>query len=356
MEAITVEPHKKNSVKLSDIPVPTPKEGEALLKVLSVGIDGTDKDINEGRYGEPPSGSPYLIIGHEAVARVQKVSGQVDNISEGDLVVPTVRRPCVEHCRNCQVGESDMCLTGHYAEHGILKLHGFASEYAVTDANFLVKIPEELRDVAVLLEPLSVVEKAVEQAYKVQESRVEEWEPRKVLVLGAGSLGLLATVLLRSKGLEVHTTGTHGSESLKAKLAARVGGKYVNVKETSLNTLKESFDLIIEATGNVESALDAFNLLDLNSLMCIFGIYPGENVSVNFGETLTKMVLGNRLAYGSVSSNKSHFNQGIADINNIQHRFGDILGKLITQKLAPTDYPKIFQPAGENIKTEIRFG
>ena len=353
MKAIIAEPPKRNSVELVEIPKPLPEKGQILLKTLCVGIDGTDREINEGIYGTPPSGSHYLVLGHEAVTRVQEIGGQVESFSEGDLVVPTVRRPCKENCLNCRIGETDMCLTGNYFEHGIYKLHGFASEYAVSDAKFLIKIPTELEDIVVLLEPLSIAEKAVTQSFKIQERMA--WEPKKAFVVGAGPLGLLATMILRLRGLKVYAAATREKESLKAKIVRSVGGTYINVRETPIETLEEKFDIVIEATGRVEAALEALNLLGPNSVMCFLGVYREKKACKEFGKVLTTMVLGNRLMFGSVSSNKSHFEMGIKDMFEIKRRYRNELNKLITKKLYPADFKPAFKSEREDIKTIIYF-
>ena len=353
MKAIIAEPPKRNSVKLAEIPKPLLGMGQVLLKTLCVGIDGTDREINEGIYGTPPSGSRYLVLGHEAVARVQKIGDQVESFSEGDMVVPTVRRPCNENCLNCRTGETDMCLTGNYFEHGIYKLHGFASEYAVSDAKFLTKIPTELEDLAVLLEPLSIVEKAVSQSFKIQERMV--WKPKKAFVVGAGPLGLLATMILRLRGLKVYAAATREKESLKAKVVSSVGGAYINVRETPIETLEGKFDIVIEATGRVEAALEALNLLGPNSVMCFLGVYREKKACEEFGKVLTTVVLGNRLMFGSVSSNRSHFEMGIKDMFEIKRRYGNELNRLITKKLYLKDFRQAFKSGREDIKTIICF-
>ena len=353
MKAIIAEPPKRNSVRLLQIPKPLPRKGQVLLRALCVGIDGTDREIDEGIYGTPPSGSHYIVLGHEALTKIEEIGDQVEGFSEDDVVVPTVRRPCEENCLNCQSGESDMCLTGNYFEHGIYRLHGFASEYAMSDANFLIKVPEGLEDVAVLLEPLSIVEKAVTQSFKIQERMA--WDPKNAFVVGAGPLGLLATMILRLKGLKVYAAATRGKESLKAKIVRRVGGTYVNVRETPIDTLQEKFDIVIEATGRVEAALEALNLLGPNSVMCFLGVYREKKACEEFGKVLTTVVLGNRLMFGSVSSNRRHFKMGIEDIFEIKRRYGNVLNKLITKKLYLKDFKQAFKSEREDIKTIICF-
>ena len=170
-----------------------------------------------------------------------------------------------------------MCLTENYFENGIYQLHGFASEYALSNADFLVKIPTAFEAVAVLLEPLNIAEKAVAQSFKIQQ-RVE-WQPKKAFIVGAGPLGLLATMLFRLKGFQVCAVATRVKESLKAKFVHSVGGSYINVRETSIGNLKETFNIVIEATGRVKPVLEAWGLLGLNGVMCFLGVYPEKNLS-----------------------------------------------------------------------------
>ena len=353
MKAIVAEPPEKKTVKLIDISKPVPRKGQVLLKTLCVGIDGTDREINEGLYGTPPSNSQYLILGHEAVTTIQTIDNQVYGFSEGDLVVPTVRRPCLENCLNCRGGEVDMCLTGNYFEHGIYRLHGFAAEYSVTDPNFLVKIPQELENVAVLLEPLSIAEKGIAQIFNIQKRMA--WEPKRAFIAGAGTLGLLAAMVLRLRGFEVYVAATRTKESLKAKIVDSVGGNYVNVRDTPIRTLQSEFDVIIEATGSVEVALEALSLLGPNGVFCLLGIYREKRACEEFGNVLTNMVLGNRLVFGSVNSNTTHFQLGVQDLKEIKRRYGNVLERMITEKLHPSGFEQAFNSEKEGIKTVIYF-
>jgi len=340
-------------VRLADVPTPVPDTGQVLLRTLCVGVDGTDREINEGVYGEPPEGSDFLVLGHEAVARVEKLGERVQRVEEGNLVVPMVRRPCWQNCLNCRAGKVDMCLTGDYIEHGILRLHGFASDYAVSDANFLVTVPDELKDVVVLLEPLSVAEKAIQQIFLVQQRM--NWSPKRAFVLGAGSLGLLVTMLLRLRGLEVICSATRSKESLKASIVKAVGATYVNATESSISSFRGGFDLVVEATGNVTVAIDSMHLLGSNGVLCFLGVYREKRACEDFGNVLTNMVLGNRLMLGSVSSSRTHFEAGIRDMLAIRHRYGNVLEKLLTSKLQLRDYNKAFSLSKEEIKAVIYF-
>jgi threonine dehydrogenase-like Zn-dependent dehydrogenase len=333
------------------VPKPSFGDEEVLLRVASVGLDGTDREINGGLYGVPPEGSDYLILGHEALASVEELGAGVSGFSTGELVVPTVRRP--DDCMNCNEGESDMCLTGNYKEHGIKELHGFAAEYAKTEAAFLVKVPDELADVGVLLEPVSIVEKAYYQTRKIQERVV--WEPRTALVLGAGSLGLLATLLLRLEGLAVLTVATQPQESLKAHLVEQTGAQYVNAKETPVTSLGANFDFIFEATGSPQVAMDALELLRPNGVACFLGIYRDRVVCQDFGKIATSIVLGNRLCFGSVNANRSYFERGLVHLAEMKARYRDVLRKLFTSTLRPEEYRTAFEPSRDEIKTVIEF-
>ena len=353
MKAITATPGSKNSVRLSEVDTPKPKSSEVLLRVLRLGIDGTDRDINAGFYGAPPEGSDFLVVGHEALCQIESMGSGVTGFSQGDLVVPTVRRSCPENCVNCRNGESDMCLTGHYFEHGIYKLHGFASEWAVTDANYLVKIPRELSDVAVLLEPMSIVEKALHQVYTIQGRMV--WEPKVALVLGAGPIGQLGTLLLRLKGLEVFTMARRPADDSKARLVEASGAKYVNATETSLENLGKSFDIIIEGTGSSSVAIDAVRHLATNGVLCYLGVYGPGQLSLEAGSLLREMVLRNKLMFGSVNANRRYFEMGLKDFQEIKRKFGNLLSRFFTAVLRPEDFGKAFQPGADDIKTVIDF-
>lgn len=275
----------------------------------------------------------------------------VEGVSKGTYVVPTVRRP--DNCPNCLAGESDMCLTGGYGEHGIHGLHGFASETAISDSRFLVKVPRGLEEIAVLLEPLSIGEKAVSQIFRIQRRMV--WEPKEAFVVGAGPLGLLTSMILRIRGLDVSVAATRSQESLKAEIVREIGGSYLSVRESPINELGKTFDMVIEATGGTEPAIDATRLLRRNGVMCFLGNYRRRGVYENFQELLYGMVLGNRLLFGSVNSNREHFEMGIRDMKRIHREFSGILNRLITKALPLADFKEAFNPSHEDIKTVIRF-
>jgi threonine dehydrogenase-like Zn-dependent dehydrogenase len=247
---------------------------------------------------------------------------------------------------NCLNGESDMCLTGNYREHGIKRLHGFGSEFAVSDVDFLVRVPSKLADVAVLLEPMSVAEKGVYQAFKIQERML--WKPKRVLILGAGPVGLLTTYLLRLKGLEVVVTATRAKDSAKARLAQRAGAVYVNTTEQPLQSLGK-FDLIMEETGSATS------MLNTNGIMCFLGIYAPTTAPEDIGEFYKDVVLGNKTFFGSVNANINYFRMGLKDFADIETRFDGILRDTISARISPEEFQKAYAQNKDNIKTVISF-
>ena len=256
---------------------------------------------------------------------------------------------------NCSNRESDMCTTGHYKEHGIKQLNGYASEYALSDASFVVKLPESLSQTGVLLEPLTIVEKGVLQAFRIQHSRMK-WAPRKALVLGAGPVGILATAILRLRGLDVDAVATRSRESLKARIIETTGAKYINTKETPFGSMTMDYDMVFEITGNPSVAAGAQRLLDVNGILCYLGIYREEQETENVGQQLTEMVLGNKALFGSVNANKSYFVSGVADLANISGRWPGLLEKMITKISGPEDFRQAYAKEDqEGIKSIIEF-
>src|SRR5881392_4200815 len=254
MKAISVFPGKPESVHLTDLPKPAvdqvPSGRGVLVKVLRVGVDGTDKEINAAEYGAAPSGYDFLVLGHESFGRVEAVGSNVSELRPGDYVVATVRRPGTSIYD--RIGTNDMTTDDVYYERGINLRHGYLSEFYVDDAEFIVKIPRGLKDVGVLLEPMSVVQKGITQAYEIQR-RLRVWRPKRAAVMGAGTIGLLATLVLRLRGLEVVTFGKTPKPYLNSELAESLGATYVTSDELpvaeSPKRYEGGFDIIFEATG-----------------------------------------------------------------------------------------------------------
>src|SRR5438093_2804376 len=224
MKAISVFPGKPNSVHVADLPKPSldqvPNGRGVLVKVLRVGVDGTDKEINAAEYGQAPEGYDFLVIGHEGFGQVEAVGPNVTEVKPGDYVVATVRRPGSSIYD--LIGTNDMTTDDTYFERGINLRHGYMSQYYVDDAEFIVKIPQGLKEVGVLLEPTTVVEKGIAQAYEIQR-RLRVWKPKRAAVMGAGTIGLLATLALRLRGLDVIVFGRTPRPYLNSDLIEALG-------------------------------------------------------------------------------------------------------------------------------------
>src|SRR6266568_3491776 len=226
MKAISVFPGKPNSVHVADLPKPSldqvPDGRGVLVKVLRVGVDGTDKEINAAEYGAAPPGYDFLVIGHEGFGQVEAVGSNVTEVKLGDYVVATVRRPGKSIYD--LIGTNDMTTDDVYFERGINLRHGYLTEYYVDDAEFIVKVPQGLKRVGVLLEPFTVVEKGIHQAYEIQR-RLKVWRPRRAAVMGAGTIGLLATLALRLRGIDVTTFARNAKPNLNAELLEQRAGR-----------------------------------------------------------------------------------------------------------------------------------
>jgi threonine dehydrogenase-like Zn-dependent dehydrogenase len=355
MRAAVVTPGKARSARVVDIEMPRPNAGEALIKVLEVGVDGTDIEINSGLYGKAPIGSDYLIMGHESIGVVHEPAGE---LLRGDIVVATVRRPCPENCLNCRNNEVDMCITGHYLERGITGRHGFMRDYYAETPDYLVKLPNELTDVGVLLEPLSIVEKGIQQSYKIQERMV--WEPEKALVLGAGSLGIFASMLLRSKGLEVTTYDVVSVESAKAGIIRDIGASYVDGRDMPLDAVAKdmgNIDFILEATGNSTVAFKAMKIIGTNGVMCLTGVTGGSGKLEVCADCLNmQLVLGNKLVFGTVNSGMKHFKKGVDDMQFFNRLWPGVLGRMITRRVPLELLSSALEHRSGDIKAVIDVG
>src|SRR5918993_5787987 len=250
--AIAIHPGQANSLHLTEIPRDEPGPGEVLVRVRQVGICGTDRELIHGSFGTAPAGAASLVLGHEMLGKVEAVGPGVDDFAPGQLVTATVRRP--DGCPACAAGQPDMCQWLDYTERGIAGLHGFMTESVVGGVRWVVGVPHDLAHVGVLLEPLAVVEKALRQANLIQR-RIYSWAPKTALILGAGPIGLLGTLLLRSRDMEVVTMARRPGRHLTSEIVEAAGARYAAMNETSIRELAAglpSLDLIFEATGSAE--------------------------------------------------------------------------------------------------------
>ncbi|MEO6797308.1 MAG: glucose 1-dehydrogenase [Candidatus Dormibacter sp.] len=351
MRAIAVTPRKAGSARQVELPRPEASQGLALMHVLEVGIDGTDTEINLGEYGDAPPNADVLVIGHEALSLVERVGDGVTGFQPGDLVVSTVRRP--DGCPNCRAGESDMCLTGGYTERGIKGAHGYMADYYSEKPEFMVKIPAALRAFAVLLEPLSIVEKATTQAWEAQKRLL--WQPKRAVVLGAGPIGILATILLRLRDLEVHVYAKTAGDSLQARVAQSLGAVYESAEQHPIAGLRHELgqiDFILEATGNSAVAFQAMGVIGTNGVLCLTGVSGGNRtIEIPSDAINLQMVLGNRLVFGSVNANRRYFEMGVGHLQQAEQRWPGIFERLLTRRVPFADFKAALDRRPEDIKT-----
>ncbi len=349
MKAISVFPGKPNSVHMAEVPKPAldevPNGRGVLVKVLRVGVDGTDKEINAAEYGEAPPGFDFLVVGHEGFGRVESVGANVSEFKIGDYVVATVRRPGKSIYD--LIGTSDMTTDNTYYERGINLRHGYLTEYYVDDAEFIVKIPKDLKNVGVLLEPLTVAEKGIYQAYEIQR-RLKVWRPRKAAVMGAGTIGLLATLVLRLRGLEVTTFSRTPRPYKNADLIEELGARYVATPEVSiLEGAKKYglFDLIFEATGNSGVVFASMQALGKNGVLVLASVTGGDKmIQVPADRINLEFVLGNKVMVGTVNANREYFDLGVRDMAQAEEEYRNWLSKLLTDRVQGLDnYADLFK-------------
>ena len=303
MKAIAVFPGKPNSVHLGDLPKPSlteiPDGRGVLVKVLRVGVDGTDKEINAAEYGAAPPGFDFLVLGHEGFGQVEAVGPNVWELQPGDYVVATVRRPGTSIYD--LIGTNDMTTDDTYYERGINLRHGFLTEYYADDAEFIVKVPPALKEVGVLLEPCTVVEKGIHQAYEIQR-RLRVWRPRRAAVLGAGTIGLLATLILRLRGLDVTTFGLDRKPFLNSDLIEALGARYESTRDVPLLDGAKKFgpfDLMFEATGFSPIVFESMQALGKNGVLVLSSVTGGDRkVEVPADRINLELVLGNKVMVG----------------------------------------------------------
>ncbi len=356
VKSIAVEPPNPG-VKLVDFPEPRPGSDEVLVGTIEVGIDGTDLEIVRAEYGTPPTGEKYLTIGHEAIGRVLRAP-EGSRLEPGDLVNPTVRRGC-GICMPCKTGQSDFCFTGLFKERGIKGLHGYMSPTFAETEEYMVRVPPDLRNVAVLTEPTSIAVKAVNQVLKIQERmpwrEAENLEEKQALVAGSGSLGLLATILLRSLGAQVITMDRSPDDVPKAKLIERVGAHHLNSKTVDPLVLAEDFDgfdIILEATGAARVPFHLTPALATNGIMVLLGV-PGKKVTVEVeaADIIRDMVLENQVVFGCVNSNVSHFKEAHTYLRGFIERFPEEMQAFISHRHPWEEYEEAF---GEDRKNVIK--
>ena len=328
MKAITVEPNKTGTARLEEVPEPDPRNGSVLVEAIAVGVCGTDAEIVEGKYGWAPPGKTRLVLGHESLGRVLDPGGS--SLKKGDLVVGIVRRPDGVPCPNCAVGEWDMCTNGQYTERGIKEIDGFMSERWRIEPEYAMKVDPSLGLLGVLIEPTTVVTKAVEQVIAVGQRAF--WEPRTVLVTGAGPIGLLAALIAKQRGMEVHVLDRVESGP-KPELVRALGATYHTGTVADLGFAP---DVIIECTGVGQVINHAIRGVGAGGIVCLTGVGAGGSTDgPPVADVAAAAVLKNNVVVGSVNANKRHWYKAGEVLARADRQW---LNRLITRREKPEDF------------------
>ncbi|WP_049573184.1 glucose 1-dehydrogenase [Streptomyces sp. SBT349] len=346
MRAITVKPSSPGSLDVRDVPDPVPGESDLLVDGLALGVCGTDREIVAGEYGAAPPGHDRLILGHESLGRVREAPPG-SGFTPGDLVMGVVRRPDPEPCGACEHGEFDMCRNGRYTERGIKERDGYASQSWTIESDYAIPLDARLDRVGVLMEPTSVVAKAWEQVERVG---ARAWfEPERVLVTGAGPIGLLAALLGAGRGLDVHVLD-RVTEGPKPALVAALGATY-HSDEVGKVTSALRPDIVIEATGAGSVVLDVLTGTGGYGVVCLTGVSSaGRTLTVDAGALNRELVLENDAVVGSVNANPRHYQQAA---QALAHADLDWLEGLITRRVPLERCHEAYEARPGDIKVVI---
>jgi len=345
MKAITVEPGKPGSARLEDVPEHDPREGSVLVEAIAVGVCGTDVEIVEGKYGWSPPGKTRLVLGHESLGRVVD-PGPSARLEKGDLVVGIVRRPDPVSCPNCAVGEWDMCRNGRYTERGIKEIHGFMSERWRIEPEYAMRVDPSLGILGVLLEPTTVIAKALEQVVAVGQRAF--WQPKTVLVTGAGPIGLLAALGASLMGTEVHVLD-RVETGLKPDLVRALGATY---HSGSVLALGFEPDVIVECTGVGVVIAESIRKIGAGGVVCLTGVGAGGVALGAVADVAAAAVLKNNVLVGSVNANRRHWYKASQALARADRQW---LSRLITRREKPEDFERALERKPDDIKVVIQF-
>jgi threonine dehydrogenase-like Zn-dependent dehydrogenase len=348
-----------------DVPKPEPGEGQVLVRTLRVGICGTDREIIESGTPHVPEGSEFLVLGHEALGRVEAVGRGVEGVAAGQLVVPSVRRSLTgDHaCR------ADLLEQGEYTERGIERQHGFAQELWVERPEYLTHVPDALEPIAVLAEPFSVVEKAINEALLLQRARLGDACPEaarvRALVVGPGPVGFAAAFACMARGFRVSIAGHDDPETEKVAFIRSLGLEYVNTEEVDFGDLAERgtrWDLMVEAAGVGWLVFEIVKALAPRGALALTGISPEyEKTPVDANRFLTETVMDNRLVLGSVNAAMSDFRDAITHLGWAHENHPDQIRQLLTGRYPARDFAEAYADVVDRkrkpnaIKTVIEF-
>jgi threonine dehydrogenase-like Zn-dependent dehydrogenase len=370
MKAVAVFPGSRE-VKVIEPGEPAISQpDEVMLRMLDVGICGTDKEICTFEYGTPPPGDDYLVIGHEALAEVVATGSAVERFQAGDLVVPSVRRPCPHPgCLACRSGHQDYCYTGDFRERGIKEAHGYMAEYVVDHERHMVLVPPGLRELAVLTEPLTIAEKALAQVSWMMQHRPPWLDPRtpgeergqglSALVLGIGPVGLLGAMAMATAGFKTYVYSRELPPNPRIDLVTAIGATYVSAQATSFADLAEqvgNIDLVYEAVGHSHFALEALRVLGINGIFVLTGV-PGLQafVEADPARLMRDMVLKNQVLLGTVNAGADAFGSALRQLNLFRRRWPEAVQTLIAGRYPPERAAELILGRPTGIKTVIAF-
>lgn len=372
MRAVAVVPERRE-LRLIELEEPALHgPHDVKVRILDVGVCGTDREICRFEYGTPPASGHHLILGHECVGEVVEVGHAVTRVAPGDLVVPMVRRPCPhDHCTACQAEHQDFCFTGDFHERGIQSAHGFMTELIVDHERYMNVVPRALRDVAVLVEPLTIAEKALAQVWQVQQRlpwtcALEPAEPgapraacHRAVVIGAGPVGLLGAMALINAGFDTTVYSRGAAPNAKADIVAAIGGRYVDAEQTSVDELARqvgNIDLVYEAAGASQVAFEAMRVLGTNGIFTFTGV-PGRRgpVSIDTDLLMRNLVLKNQVVLGTVNASRDVFEAAIADLSTFTRRWPQAVRSLITGRFPVEAHRELLLGDAAGIKNVLAF-
>ena len=365
MKAISLTPGTTN-VSFVDVEEPQINyQDEIKMKVLQVGICGTDREEAEGGRADAPPGEEQLILGHEMFGKVVEIGNNVKSVQVGDYGLFTVRRGCAK-CAACNSNRSDMCSTGDYTERGIKAKDGFQSEYVVDEEKYFVRVPDAIRDLGVLTEPMSIASKAIDEAVTIQNARLQDFDDsstwlhgKKALVGGIGAVGLLAAFALRLRGADVFGLDIVDEDTLRPQILKQIGGTYIDgrkIKTIDLDDQCGEVDFIFEAAGFAALQIELIDALGINGIYVSTGIPAGNRpITLNGADLMRQLVLKNQVVLGSVNASPKHFEMAVADIEKSKNQWPGAIEKLITEKIPASKFTEALKHSVDEIKVVVEW-
>lgn len=368
MRAVVANYASRRIELVDDLRFAALESGDVRLRVLEVGVCGTDRELSAFSYGTPPSGSDRLVVGHESLALVTEVSPDIpaeSHIHVGDLVVAMVRRPCeVAWCAPCRAGRQDFCVTGKFTERGIIGRDGFLVEETVDQLAYLQRVPAGLRDVAVLTEPLTIAEKAIAELARTVDrfpwlaGRPLAELDLRALVFGAGPVGLLGAMALRASGMEVTVYSREPQGSAKSKIAAAIGADYASAKDIAIADVGQkigSIDVVYEAAGASRASFELLKQLGANGVFILTGV-PGRKgpSPVDTDKLMRQLVLKNQMVLGTVNAGRDAYKSAVSRLDDFMSLWPDATRALITGRHSLDDAPAVIARKQTAIKDVIR--